>query len=91
MALVLWTKKVAQHSQKNLMTHYSRSLKDSDAKTYEDQGSRGFRGDNIPTVLETNVVVANNVAVFFLLPKTTHEPKVKSNGNSFSRGDFKIP
>lgn len=57
MALVLWTKKVVQHSEKNLMRHYSRSLKDSDAKTYEDQGSRGFRGDNIPIVLETNVVI----------------------------------
>lgn len=35
--------------------------------------------------------MAKNVAAFFLLPKTTPEPKVQSNGNIFSRGDFKIP
>lgn len=57
MALVLWTKKVIQHSKKNLMRHYSRSLKDSDAKPCEDPGSRGFRGDNIPIALETVTVI----------------------------------
>lgn len=50
------------------MRHYSRSFKDSDAKTYEDPGSKGFRGDSISGAHYCNIA-----ANFFLLPKNSRK------------------